>query len=226
VRDLRLKVLSSFVALMSVLLLSEALFAQQYTAKGLEVGRHTYVYGINDSGAVVGQYGISPYMAFMVTGNGYFGLGTLGGRDAEATAVNNLGQAVGNSSLPGNTVFHAFLWTQSGGMQDLGTLKGSYTSATAINQNGQVVGFSCVGNFLPEHAFLWTQATGMQDLGTLGGSGSEATGINSAGVVVGSAQTPDGNDHAFIWTAESGMQRLVPDETTESSASAINDSGR
>ena len=53
---------------------------------------------------------------------GMVDLGTLGGRYSNAVAVTASGQVVGNSTLAGDTVSHAFSWTASGGMVDLGTL--------------------------------------------------------------------------------------------------------
>src|SRR6266542_3972255 len=98
-------------------------------------------------------------------------LGTLGGIESQATAVNNSGQVVGYGRLA-NYEYHAFSWTQAGGMIDLGTLGGgTFSSAVAVNASGQVVGFSTntAQPYFPLHAFSWTQAGGMIDLGTLGG---------------------------------------------------------
>ncbi|MGA2372345.1 MAG: hypothetical protein ABSG11_16890, partial [Candidatus Korobacteraceae bacterium] len=57
-------------------------------------------------------------------------LGTLGGTfsGAQDDAPNQSGQADGYSTLPGDTVFHAFLWGRSG-MIDLGTLGGPNSNA-------------------------------------------------------------------------------------------------
>src|SRR5713101_554943 len=88
-------------------------------------------------------------------------LGRLGG-SSYAYAINNAGQVVGcYESGAGN--FQAFLWTESGGMQDLGTLGGGSSAASGINSEGQVVGWS-VTSAGDAHAFLWTAATGMRDL--------------------------------------------------------------
>ena len=67
-------------------------------------------------------------------------LGTLGGRDSSATAMNDLGEVAGNSSVSSG-VSHAFLW-DGATMRDLGTLGGATSQAWDMNEAGYVVGNS------------------------------------------------------------------------------------
>jgi probable HAF family extracellular repeat protein len=59
-----------------------------------------------------------------------------------ANAINPAGQVVGLSYLPGNEVFHAFLW-ENGVMTELISLDRRFAShAAAINPAGEIVGSS------------------------------------------------------------------------------------
>jgi probable HAF family extracellular repeat protein len=84
-------------------------------------------------------------------------LGTLGGDDSRAYAINTFGQVVGYSQTSSGGPEHAFVWDTSHGMQDLGALEGPNSEATAINDAGQVSGVDGVGTY-PDHshAFLWS----------------------------------------------------------------------
>ena len=69
-------------------------------------------------------------------------LGSLGGQNSAAQAINTAGQIVGFSDLSTSNVTHAALWLAPNEIQDLGTLGGNYAVAKGINDVGQVVGWS------------------------------------------------------------------------------------
>jgi probable HAF family extracellular repeat protein len=130
-------------------------------------------------------------------------LGTLGGTDSLAFAVNNHGEVAGFSYDAAGRE-RAFIY-RNGAMFDLGTLGGSEAVAYALNDRGQVTGRAHLPGDGAEHAFVWDIASGMEDLGTLGGNDSAGTGINEAGVVTGQADTPTGHYHAYVWDPLSGL---------------------
>src|SRR5215472_17220664 len=167
-------------------------------------------FGINDAGQAVGGSGpcglsvASLVHATLWQGNSVIDLGSFGGEVANfANAIDNQGQIVGESDLPGDATGHAFLW-QNGELTDLGTLPGDFFSAAnAINDEGQVVGESCdvAGNC---RAFFWQDGV-MTDLNTLVSANSvyllAAKGISSKGEIAGQAFDPaSGNVIGFVAT--------------------------
>jgi probable HAF family extracellular repeat protein len=121
------------------------------------------------------------------------------------------------------TPFHAFRWTEGGGVVDLGTLAPANNAnrssrATAVGAGGSVVvGYSDVSSGLAQHAFRWTAATGMVDLGVPAGDARSARAhdVSSDGtVIVGEAEFPDPQhfigirNSAFRWTQVGGFQNL------------------
>ena len=132
-------------------------------------------------------------------------LGTLGGPDSFAFAVNNRGQIGGMSftsfvpNSSGAPTVNPFLW-EDGKMTDLGGLGGTFGTATLLNNRGDVIGCSNLLGDITTHPFIWTQTKGMRDLGTLGGTYGHPNWINDAGEVVGFATIAgDEHGHAFLW---------------------------
>jgi probable HAF family extracellular repeat protein len=150
-------------------------------------------------------------------------LGSLGGNLSGATGINDSDAVVG-LSYTGTDTQHAFLWTQSGGMQDLTTDLTSIggATATAINSSNQVVGYYFPNGSRNTVGFLWTQDGGRQDLGS---TGTLALSINNSGTVVGQSPFAKGAKHAFSWTQAGGITDLGTLGGSVSSAQSVNNLG-
>jgi probable HAF family extracellular repeat protein len=180
--------------------------------------------GINASGqVVVADYIGGTTRAFFYDGSTIRNIGSLGGSVTIPRALNGLGHVVGTAYTAGGQ-YHAFSWTQAGGIVDLGTLGGSFSESLDINASGQMVGYSELAD--GTHAFSWTQAGGIVDLGTLGGTWSYPYDINASGQVVGYSYTAGGQPHAFSWTQAGGIVDLGTLGGSASYSFRVSDPGR
>ena len=180
---------------------------------------------INNSNVVVGAGNVAGLtQAFIWRPNqGAQFVGSLGSGLSVATDINDSSVVVGLSYNSAN-LQHAFLWTQSGGMQDLTPSLTSIggATATAINSSNEVVGYYYPnGSHLPV-GFSWTQAGGLQDLGP---AGTVVHSVNDSGMIVGQAPNAAGYKHAFMWTQSGGMQDLGTLGGTTSNALSVNKNG-
>jgi probable HAF family extracellular repeat protein len=137
-------------------------------------------FDMSTNGKVSGYSEISPGPnfgphAFVYANGAMIDLGTLGGERSIATAVNDFGQAAGDSNTA-TGASHAFRYS-NGVLRDLGTLGGPSTEANAINNPGVVVGSSNVdAEGVVAHAYMTCNCGELLDLGTLPGGTTRTDG--------------------------------------------------
>jgi probable HAF family extracellular repeat protein len=188
---------------------------QVWTDLGTLGGNTSSIQSINQIGELTGSSQVTGnlnYHAILWLPVNHYGLssgvlhdlGTLGGGNSYATAINGSGQCVGFVE-PSAGGHRAFLWlpapayNRAAGMQDLGGAPGLVTDANDIGDNGFVVG-SAAG-----HAWLWTPA-GSYDLNSMvpGNFGWQlleaAVRINASGQICGYGLSPSGQRHGFLLT--------------------------
>jgi probable HAF family extracellular repeat protein len=164
-------------------------------------GTWSSAYGINSSGEVAGSGNLASgaFRGFTWTqGGGYSQLGTFGGANSYAMAINDSGVAAGSAQTSGGWM-NAFI-TNGSQLIDLGTLGGMSSYAYGINDQGEVVGYSNLSGTGETDAFLYENGV-MIDLNSLidtpGWVLTQAYAINSSGEIVGSGML-NGVEHAFL----------------------------
>lgn len=189
---------------------------------------------INNAGVMAGNVQATEsatHAALLVRGR-IIDLGTLGGLNSSANAINEAGQVTGSSTIGDQSTVHAFLYAR-GRMIDIdGRGPGLFSTGIGINAKGHVVGqFLNRNNQL--HAYRYA-GRGLEDLGTLGGDVSFAWDINDAGVVVGESVigAPESElfppFHPFVY--RKGVMRdlgvLQPGPRKANAAQEINNAGQ
>jgi probable HAF family extracellular repeat protein len=197
---------------------SDAAAARSFTVHELDLGGSQTVVQAIDDGRAAGwgtwPPGVSPeeeeVHAFTWTATGgIVDIGTLGGRNARALAVDG-DRVVGFSTLEGEAVTHAFSWTPTEGLRDIGTLGGTFSLASGVSGD-VVVGQSRTASGR-SRAFRWTPAGVMEDLGTLqGGTDSSASAVGES--LIAGSSTVETEDHLrpVAWTAEGDIIDIVTD---------------
>jgi len=156
-------------------------------------------------------------------------LGTLGGTESFAYAINDAGLIVGVSRLKGDSGTHAFLYDK-GKMTDLYPLNSQNVTTvgpTGINNLGQIASGVIVNNVYSP-ALYNAKTHKITPLGSLGGVTSygfngAATSVNNSGQAVGYSYIDDLNRHAFLY--RKGAMTDIGSFGGYSAAIAINDRG-
>jgi probable HAF family extracellular repeat protein len=187
------------------------------------------VVGAADNGVLDPITGQPEIRAVVWVDGKVFDLGTFGGANSLAGAINDAGQVVGVAQKDtieffnfgdliglslSPTEWRAFLW-EKGELRDLGTLGGSDSAAAgdlALNERGQIAGLSTTNfdvnpttGFPTVDTFLWEKGH-MFDLGTLGGTIASPRTINNRGQVVGLSLI-EGDEHFHPYISSHGQLR-------------------
>lgn len=150
-------------------------------------------------------------------------LGTLGGVWSQAYGVNDNGWIVGASRTE-TGVLHAFVWTESGGMQDINGPGWFLSNAESVNDNGMVVGWG-IKDGEGIRGFYWTAEAGMLSIGVPSlHTSSYCFNVNDAGEIVGMALGQSGWD-AVVWMTPSSVRLLGSLGGTASRGLDINEVG-
>lgn len=185
---------------------------------GAAEGAVSVANALNDLGEVVGDASTTDLLikeAFRTDPNGQnmTGLGTLGGAQSWATAVNNSGQITGYAKTSlGET--HAYRREAAGSLRDLRTLGGTRSYGYSINSDGYVVGYSTTPGDTSQHAFIWRNTLeGMTDLNSMlppdsGWILESAYGINDSGQITGVGRYK-GSPAAFLLTSDDTAPSIV-----------------
>lgn len=158
-------------------------------------------------------------------------LGTLGGYESYASAINSSGSIVGmyGTYENGYSQMRAFACAPGSQPVDIGNDRGTWYDASMINDAGQIGGW-CQPGFDCSYGYRRDPDGGINMLSDLGGNHTSASGLNEAGTLVGTSEidSSTGTSHAVCWTLLGGTVDLHPTSTTanRSAASGINDSGQ
>jgi probable HAF family extracellular repeat protein len=174
------------------------------------------------------------YRSFVFEAGALRDLGTLGGNETLAFAINSRGQVTGQSQTRDGSL-QPFVF-DGAALRGGGSLGGRFSRGHAINDKGQIAGLSeLVPGDSKIHAFFW-DGSALRDLGALPGlPWTSATGLNNAGEIVGNVyDKPDykGDEYVtFAFVYRDGqmwnLNALIPPSSfTLLVALGINDRGQ
>jgi probable HAF family extracellular repeat protein len=170
------------------------------------------------------EYVNGTFRAKFFDGHAVRDIGTLGGPNARASALNDQGQVAGSATVDAaGTLYHAYRWSRQTGMVDLGRRLPGESTGNDINNRGQVTGGAVFAPGQGRRGFLWTPQTGMVvNIGTLDLS-SYGSALNDAGAITG--LTGGDSLRAFRWTRREGMRAITTIYNEFTTANDINAAG-
>lgn len=188
---------------------------------------------INDAGLIAGEV-FNPkgptHAALFSAGGATTDLGVvIFDQNSYATALNNLGQTVGYTTVAMDNdgpIIHGVLYAGGGPITDLGALPGGrFSVAMGINDQGLIVGSATTANGAT-HAVSFGNGQ-VTDLGVPpGGTSSLANAINAQGQIAGGADFGSGKLHAAFFANGTITDLGTLPGGTSSMANAINSSGQ
>ncbi len=150
-------------------------------------------------------------------------LGGLGGSTSRGTAINDVGEILGEASSATSALDASFALnnqTASGSFfaESNGTEHALPGAGVALNSHGEVVGTQSATDACGatlRSAFVWSVRLGARTLPPLPGDlESVATAINGAGVVVGYSADASSTPHAVVWIKGQPQALGTPDGST------------
>lgn len=191
--------------------------------------------GANNAGQVVGfrfvkdEHSQSHKRAYLYTTNRTIDLGTFGGKQSDAIAINDAGEVVGHLYTEYHGGDKRAVLFRSGKVVEIGTFGGNNSIGFAINTMGQVVGYAETPGG-DQRAFLFARGK-LKNLGTLpGGTQSFAYGLDDRGRIVGASDAKDSPLRAIIYSdgAMQDLNKLIPADSgwVLTEARGINESGQ
>jgi hypothetical protein len=182
----------------------------------------TNVYGVNDKGEIVGEYGPTLANGFYLKGTKFTEIAYPGAVLTDAEGVNDAGVIVGAASTsPQDETGFGFV-LDGKTYTAINYPGASFTSALGINKFGDVIGWETSPNS-PE-GFLLSKGT-FTNISYPGAIGTIPYSINDAGAIVGLYGNSDGSLHGFLYQSGTYTTIDYPGGYSLNELASINDNG-